>query len=210
MPDTVSKAQNVWLLAASAGGLHAVREFLTGFDAFHGAGFVYAQHIDSEQAIQLVKMIARNTPWHAQMAIDGNLVTEGSVTVVPPAQRISLTGGQVHTLATRWPKPYSPSIDGVAAELANEYGSRSGMIVFSGMGKDGVIGSHVIHKKGGNVLVQSPGDCAVPALSEAVIEYGVFNHSGNINELRKAFIDLLNHSPKDVLLGHTKAIYGRK
>ena len=187
-----SRAQKVWLLAASAGGLHAVREFLEGLDSFHGVAFVYAQHIEAEQAEQLVKMITRNTHWRAQMAIAGNLLTIGSVTVVPPERRIAVPNGLVTTLPSPWPGPYAPNIDAVAAELASEYGSACGMIVFSGMGDDGVAGSRMICEKGGSVLVQSPEDCTVPALSEAVLKHGAFNQSGNVDQLRKAFVKLLN------------------
>jgi len=194
-------APKVWLLAASAGGLHAVRAFLEGLDCFYGVAFIYAQHIEAEQANQLVKMIARNTPWRAQMALDGSRLTTGSVTVVPPAQRIALAAGLVSTSKSRWPAPYAPSIDGVAAELASEYGPACGMIVFSGMGDDGVAGSRLIREKGGSVLVQSPADCTVPALSEAVFKHGAFDQSGNIAQLREAFIKLLSAAP-----GHCGAV----
>lgn len=188
-------ARNIWLLAASAGGLHAVRSFLAGFDSFHDAGFIYAQHIDSAQAIQLVKMINRNTPWQAQMAVDGNFVTEGTVTVVPPTQRITLREGLVRIVANSWSGRYAPNIDEVAAELANDYGRAAGMIVFSGMGDDGVAGSRLIRQKGGSVLVQCPSDCTVPALSEAVIKQGDFNTSGDVEQVREAFIALLSSAP---------------
>ena len=76
------------------------------------------------------------------------------------------------------------------------------------MGDDGVAGSRLIREKGGSVLVQSPADCTVPALSEAVIKDGAFNQSGNINQLREAFIKLLKASsakpsvmPRGVLRG---------
>lgn len=190
-----SRAQNVWLLAASAGGLKAVREFLEGLGSFQGVAFVYAQHIEAEQSQQLVKMITRNTQWRAQMAIAGNLLTIGSVTVVPPERRIAMPNGLVTTLPSPWPGPYAPSIDIVATELAREYGSACGMIVFSGMGDDGVAGSRLICEKGGQVLVQSPADCTVPALSEAVLKHGAFHHSGNVDQLREAFIKWLNTRP---------------
>ena len=190
-----SRARNVWLLAASAGGLHAVRAFLEGLDAFYGVAFVYAQHIEAEQANQLVKMIGRNTPWRAQMAFEGNFLTVGSVTVLSPTQRVVLSSGRVSNCISDWSKPYAPNIDDVAGELANEYGPACGMILFSGMGDDGVAGSRLIREKGGSVLVQSPADCTVPALSEAVIKDGAFNQSGNINQLREAFIKLLKASP---------------
>ena len=190
-----NRAKNVWLLAASAGGLQAVREFLEGLDSFQDVAFVYAQHIEAEQAEQLVKMITRNTLWRAQMAIAGNLLTIGSVTVVPPERRIAVPNGLIATLPSPWPGPYAPNIDAVAAELASEYGPACGMIVFSGMGDDGVAGSRLICEKGGRVLVQSPVDCTVPALSEAVLKWGAFNHSGDVDQLREAFVKLLNTRP---------------
>lgn len=205
-----SRAQNVWLLAASAGGLQAVREFLEGIDSFHSVAFVYAQHIEAQQAEQLVKMITRNTQWRAQMAIAGNLLTIGSVTVVPPEQRISLHNGLIATLPSPWPGPYAPNIDAVADELASEYGSACGMIVFSGMGDDGVAGSRSICEKGGSVLVQSPADCTVPALSEAVLKHGAFNQSGNVDQLRKAFVKLLNTRPDRRAVPSRGVVYGEE
>ncbi|OUS09181.1 hypothetical protein A9Q90_04200 [Gammaproteobacteria bacterium 54_18_T64] len=205
-----NRASKVWLLAASAGGLHAVRHFLAGLDAFYGVGFVYAQHIDAEQAEQLVKMIVRNTAWQARMARDGNLLTSGSVTVVPPQQRISLSRGLVATHNSGWPGPYAPSIDNVAAELASEYGSACGMIVFSGLGDDGVAGSRLIRENGGSVLVQSPADCTVPALSEAVLKHGAFNHSGSVEQLRESFIKLQSGGPRTSGAGFEGVVRGEK
>lgn len=190
-----NSAKSVCLLAASAGGLHAVRAFLEDLDPFQDVAFVYAQHIEAEQAEQLVKMITRNTPWRARMAIAGNLLTIGSVTVVPPERRITIANRVVATRSSPWPGPYSPNIDAVAAELASEYGSTCGMIVFSGMGDDGVVGSRLICEKGGSVMVQSPADCTVPALSEVVLKEGAFNHCGNVDQLRKAFVEWLNTRP---------------
>jgi chemotaxis response regulator CheB len=69
------------------------------------------------------------------------------------------------------------------------------MIVFSGMGDDGVVGSRLICEKGGSVMVQSPADCTVPALSEVVLKEGAFNHCGNVDQLRKAFVEWLNTRP---------------
>jgi len=201
-------ARHVWLLAASAGGLQAVRAFLEGLDAFYGVAFIYAQHIEAEQANQLVKMIARNTPWDAQMALDGNRLTTGTVSVVCPAQRVVFSSGLVSNARFSWTGSYAPNIDDVAAELANEYGPACGMIVFSGMGDDGVVGSRLIREKGGTVLVQSPADCTVSALPEAVIKGGAFDASGDIDQLRAGFIKLLSTSlakpnliPQGVLSG---------
>ncbi|OUS14037.1 hypothetical protein A9Q89_00760 [Gammaproteobacteria bacterium 53_120_T64] len=205
-----SRASKVWLLAASAGGLHAVRRFLADLNTSYGVAFVYAQHIDAEQAEQLVKMIVRNTSWRAGMARDGKPLANGSVTVVPPQQRISLSRGLVSTHNSGWPGPYAPSIDNVAGELAREYGSACGMIVFSGLGDDGVAGSHLIRDNGGSVLVQSPADCTVPALSEAVLKYGSFCHSGSVEQLRERFIKLQSSGPGSSGVGFKGVVRGGK
>ena len=84
------------------------------------------------------------------------------------------------------------------------------MIVFSGMGDDGVVGSRLIREKGGSVLVQSPSDCTVPALSEAVIKDGVFDTSGNIQQLQEAFIKRLNVSHANSSVGSKGVLCGRE
>jgi len=181
-------AKDVWLLAASTGGLTAVKQFLSQVKPTMGVGFVYAQHIEVEQAGQLVKTVERNSQWRAEMANTGRFAAEGYVTIIPPEEKVSIgKDGVLGITGESWSGRYKPSIDGICVELATYYQQCSGMIVFTGMGDDGVAGSKTIKDRGGNVWVQSPQTCTAPALPEGVIAYGEYDFSASIDELSCRF-----------------------
>lgn len=191
----------VWLLAASAGGLKAVTEFLRRTGPSANMGLVYAQHIESNHVGQLVKMVRRHTSWQAEMAQESGFVKGGVVTIASPDNGIKLTRDGRITLG----KPdaidrYRPSIDGLCSELACNFPNACGMIAFSGMGDDGVRGSKSIKASGGRVWLQSPDSCEVSALPEAILQRGEFDHCAEIPVLAKKFDELSDRR----LLGETR------
>lgn len=189
-----SQASQAWLLAASAGGLKAVTEFLRCTEPRENIGFVYAQHIESNHVNQLVKMVRRHTSWQAEIARENSFVKGNVVTIASPDHGIKFTQGGRIILGEPEPKSrYRPSIDGLCAELANYYQSACGMIAFSGMGDDGVNGSRSIKAAGGKVWLQSPDSCEVPALPEAIIQQGEFDRCAEVPVLAKKFRDLSDY-----------------
>ncbi len=181
-------ATQVWLLAASTGGLHAVGRFLAQVPPALGIGFVYAQHIQVEQAFQLVKMVKRNSQWRASMACAGGFAPEGYVTVVSPGERVSIDSNRLLNITgEKWSGQYRPNIDQVAADLAACYRQQSGMIVFTGMGDDGVAGSRAIKAAGGSVWVQSLSSCAATAMPEAILSRGENDVSADVDTLAAMF-----------------------
>ena len=189
-----SQASHVWLLAASAGGLKAVTEFLRHTAPLDNVGFVYAQHIESKHVSQLVKMVRRHTPWQAQLARESGVVKGGVVTIVSPDYRVGFAEeGRITLNEPDAADRYRPSIDGLCGELARYYGAACGMIAFSGMGDDGVDGSRVIKASGGDVWLQSPESCEVPALPEAILHRGAFDVCADVASLAKKFGDLSDH-----------------
>jgi chemosensory pili system protein ChpB (putative protein-glutamate methylesterase) len=174
-------ASEVWLLAASTGGLRAVSAFLASIRPLPDIGFLYAQHIETEQAGQLVKMIERRCRWPVKMLSDGDYVAEGEVAVVSPGEEFAIRhDGTLEFAGRSWTGPYSPCIDAVAAQLVNYYRDGASMIVFTGMGDNGVEGSQLIEASGGSVWVQSPATCIVSALPEAVLTRGAHHLLGDI------------------------------
>lgn len=190
-------ATQVWLLAASTGGLHAVGRFLAQVPPASGIGFVYAQHIQVEQAFQLVKMVKRNSQWRAGMACAGGFAPEGYVTVVSPGERVSIDSNNVLNITgEKWSGQYQPSVDQVAVDLAACYRQHAGMIVFTGMGDDGVAGSKAIKAAGGSVWVQSPSSCTATAMPEAILSRGESDVSADIDTLADMFNTRLSAAPQ--------------
>lgn len=181
-------AEKVWLLAASTGGLKAVRDFLFLVPKDVNVALVYVQHINMQQLYPLVRMVEKQAGWQADVGDNGNKLEYGKVTVISPQfeTRVSKDGNMLR-FTSPWDGVYSPSIDQVAKRIALLYGELSGAIIFTGMGNDGVKGCKAIKKAGGQVWVQDPSTCTVTAMPEAVIAAGYADYVGSVNLLADRF-----------------------
>ena len=181
-----NKSGKVWLLGASAGGLPAIRQFLSGIAPRDDIAFVYAQHIAVQQMAILLNMIENHTGWPARVPTTGQLIKPGTVTVISPEfeTRISKQGW-VLRFASPWQGQYAPSIDQLANRLALLYRRDCGAMIFTGMGDDGARGCQAIKQYGGQVWVQEPSDCMVPAMPQAVMQRCKADFIGTVDELAK-------------------------
>ncbi|MDG1495161.1 MAG: chemotaxis protein CheB [Porticoccaceae bacterium] len=182
------KPVKVWLLGASAGGLQAVRHFLSQITPRDDVAFVYAQHIAAQQMATLLKIIETHTGWPARVPSTGQLIKPGTVTVISSEfeTRISKQGW-VLRFASPWQGQYAPSIDQLANRLALLYRRDCGAIIFTGMGDDGARGCQAIKQFAGQVWIQEPSDCMVPAMPQAVTRRCKADFIGTVEELAKKF-----------------------
>ncbi len=63
----------------------------------------------------------------------------------------------------------------------------AGIIVFTGMGRDGMRGSEAIARRGGSVWVQAPATCAAVSMPESVLGVLTQAVAGGIDELAEKF-----------------------
>ncbi len=181
-------ASRLWVLAASTGGLEAVGDFLARVSPDVDAAFLYVQHIAQQHVGQLLRMVERRSQWRGAVAETGQVPCRGWVTVVSPAAKLRIAeGGALQLLDFPWTGQYAPNIDDVAGQVAREYGACGGMIVFTGMGYDGVVGSRMVRHRGGEVWVQAPETCAAPALPEAVLGAQAVDYTGSVVSLAEHF-----------------------
>lgn len=184
-----ARAERVWLLAASTGGPDAVERFLAATIPAPGLALLYVQHLTASHFPQLVRRLAtRAGRWHVQIANTGNHLLEGTLSVVSPDHKLRVHRDRgVRLLPSPWPGPYRPSADQVAESLALAYRESAGMIVFSGMGDDGALGSEHIREHGGEIWVQHPERCVASAMPEAVLARGEVDYSGDVAALARRF-----------------------
>ncbi len=187
----VAGAEQVWLLAASLGGLTAVKEFLDNLPDGLPVAFLYAQHIDPAFETQLPRAVGRHSQWPVQLAREGQLLAAGEVVVVPTRQQLAFDGdGRLSLLDQPWPGSYTPSINGMMRVLARQYGHCSGIIVFSGMGDDGSAACAEASECGMLIWVQDAESCTCPAMPDSVRQTGLSRYSATPRHLALA---LLNH-----------------
>jgi chemosensory pili system protein ChpB (putative protein-glutamate methylesterase) len=185
---TKTRADKVWLLGASTGGLQAIRQFLSRISPRDDLAFVYAQHIAVQQMAVLLKMIETHTGWPARVPSTGQFIKPGTVTLISPEfeTRISRQGW-VLRFASSWQGHYAPSIDQLANRLTLLYRRDCGAIIFTGMGDDGARGCRAIKQYGGQVWVQDPIACTVAAMPQAVILSCKTDFRGTVEELAEKF-----------------------
>ena len=186
--------QRIWLLGASTGGLQAVKNFLSSVPVNTELAFVYAQHIPGQQVATLLRMIESQTGWPAREPSTGHFIRPGTVTVISPQfeTRVSREGW-ILRFASTWRGQYAPSIDQLANRLAQLYRQDCGAIIFTGMGDDGARGCCAIKEYAGQVWVQDPGECTVPAMPEAVIERCETDFIGTVDQLANRISEDVNH-----------------
>lgn len=184
-------ARQVWLLAASLGGPSAVKAFLDALPGGLPVGFIYAQHIDAGFEKALPQAVGRHSQWHVNPARHGDNVRCGEVVVAPIAQELGFSADGLMQFCERaWPEPYSPSIDQMMLNLAQQFGSSCGVIVFSGMGSDGSAAAAYLRRQGGEIWTQRADSCACASMPDSLREGGYSVHSGDPRELAEL---LVNH-----------------
>jgi two-component system chemotaxis response regulator CheB/chemosensory pili system protein ChpB (putative protein-glutamate methylesterase) len=181
--------RHVVVLGASIGGPEAVRELLGALPRNFPALFVLAQHMGDEflelMSAQLAKAVSMTvrTPTH------GERVGHGEIVIVPTRQRMQIDGEGVITLSPLIERtPYSPSIDQVMRDVADEFGERAAAIVFSGMAQDAIDGSKYLTSRGGAVWVQDPQTCTISSMVDSVRQTGVVTFVGSPQQMAAKLI----------------------
>jgi chemosensory pili system protein ChpB (putative protein-glutamate methylesterase) len=182
-------ARQVWLLAASLGGPAAVKAFLDSLPGGLPIGFIYAQHIDASFETALPQAVGRHSQWHVNAVRHGDAVRYGEVVVVPIRNELTFNEqGQMQVTERSWPEPYSPSIDQMMLNLAQQYGANAGVIAFSGMGSDGCAAAAYVVRQGAQIWTQRADSCACPSMPDSLREGGYSSFSGDPRELAETLV----------------------
>lgn len=164
-------------LGASTGGLHAVGEFLRALPPKIGAPILVTQHLPTVFMPFFARQVEAASGRFARVAEDGLALVAEQVIVAPGGAHIGLerVGSRVQIKLSRAPASSGcmPSVDTMFWAVSEIYGKSGVGIVFSGMGRDGLVGSARIAERGGAVLVQDQQSSAVWGMPRAVAEAGL-------------------------------------
>ncbi len=159
-------------LGASAGGLKAIGDLLSGLPEDFGAPIVAVLHLDPDHLSQLASLLQRETSLRVEVAESGTELEAGSVYVAPPDRHLEVHDGKIKL--TRGARVHfsRPSIDKLFGSVARSYGDRSIGVILSGTGGDGATGVAGIKSEGGLVIAQDPETAEFAAMPEAAIATG--------------------------------------
>jgi two-component system, chemotaxis family, protein-glutamate methylesterase/glutaminase len=156
-------------IAASAGGLEALRQVVGGLPADFPAAICVTLHIPATSRSLLAPILDRAGPLRAVAATEGLSLRPG-VVYVAPADRHLLVGPDSVSLG-RGPKENGsrPAADPMFRSLAASWGPRAVAVVLSGALDDGSAGAVAVAAAGGTVIAQDPLDALVPGMPSSVI-----------------------------------------
>jgi chemosensory pili system protein ChpB (putative protein-glutamate methylesterase) len=194
--DVTAEAQpatRVWVLGASLGGPQSIKQFLSHLPGGLPIAFIIAQHIGAGFVELFAKQLDRATAFRVMPAADGHVLRHGEVVVTPVYNRVVIDrDGRIELRALDPDSIHTPSVDDVMVDTAFRYGKKSGAIIFSGMGNDGMLGSRMTHSKGGTVWTQSTDSCVISSMPDAVRRMNISQFSGSPVQLAAELITELS------------------
>lgn len=191
---SASELTPCWVIGASLGGPAAVKRFLQSLPADINASFIVTQHIDENFLPVLAEILTSNSHFEVQIAKGSNSISAGKIYLAPLKGKLIFLkdGSMLVDHSQKWSEPYLPCIDDVIESLAGIYGKKSGAIIFSGMGQDGLNGVKKMSLLDGQVWAQSIETCANSSMPEAVINAGLASVVASPEMLADRLVSYLN------------------
>jgi two-component system chemotaxis response regulator CheB len=160
----------VLAVAASAGGIAALRTLLAELPAGFPMPVLIVQHLSPKYPTSVAQVLGRSSALPVRLAEDGERIEPGVVYVAPPGRHLLAASDGTVRLADTEPVNYvRPSADRLFASVAAVYGSGAIACVLTGAGRDGSAGAAAIKQHGGTVLVEDPDTAAVRGMPDAAV-----------------------------------------
>lgn len=159
-------------VGASAGGLEAFQQLLTGLPDRHKLVLVLVQHLDPNHESLMPELISARTETPVHSVTDSMTVTPGSIYLIPPGFQMEIEGAQLKLSEFERPRGLPRPIDRFFESLAKSHGENAVAVILSGTGSDGAEGAREVKGAGGMVFVQDPREAKYDGMPQSVLDNG--------------------------------------
>jgi two-component system, chemotaxis family, CheB/CheR fusion protein len=162
MAESDSRFSQLVVIGASAGGIEALSEFVSGLPQQLPAPVVIAQHLSPHHISSLTEILSRRSPLPVRTVNDREELEPGVVYVVPANHDVQVTNHAVELIKDENGVKAKPSVDLLFQSAAEVFRENLIAIVLSGSGSDGATGARSVKEAGGTVIIQNPHTAPFP------------------------------------------------
>ena len=180
----------VCAIGASAGGVHALREFFRHVPDDLGLAYVVIIHLAPDQPSALTEILSLVTPMDVLQVGDSPELKPNCVYVIAPDRELVIDGDSVTARPFTDPRGQRAPIDMFFRSVASARGDGIA-IILSGAGSDGALGVRAIKEGGGVILVQEPADAEFPMMPRSALASGVVDISAPIPRLVERMVEVV-------------------
>ena len=159
----------VLVVGGSAGGIEALIELVAGLPPDLPACVLVTVHVGSNSRSNLPRILERSGPLPAAHARHGEPLCGGRIYVAPPDFHLLAAHGVARLSSGARVNRHRPAIDVTFASAARWAGPRVVATVLSGMLDDGAVGSALVDRAGGRVVVQEPADALFDSMPRSAL-----------------------------------------
>ena len=160
-------------IGASAGGLDALKKFLSNIPENSGMAFIIVQHMDPTHKSGLVNILSNYTNLKVLEIVDGVKVESEHIYIIPPNKDLGILDGKLQLMEPIEPHGLRMPINYFFTSLAQDQTDNSVGIILSGFGTDGSLGLKSIKANGGICIAQDPSTAGSEGMPNSAINTGL-------------------------------------
>jgi two-component system CheB/CheR fusion protein len=163
-------------IGASAGGIEAFTDLIKNLHPDTGMAFVLIQHLDPKHKSLLTTLLSKETCIRVSEVIDGMVVEQNHVYIIPPNATMSIAGHVLHLSPREEIQAQHMPIDYFMRSLAEQHGDRAIGVILSGSGSDGTLGMREIQAHGGVTFAQDETTAKYDGMPRSAIAAGCVDY----------------------------------
>jgi two-component system, chemotaxis family, protein-glutamate methylesterase/glutaminase len=163
------RGRDIVVVAASAGGVEALRGLLSYLPGPIPAALLVVLHVPAVGGRVLPRILGRAGSLPASAAADGEAPLPGHVYVAPPDYHMLLVEDRIRLSKGPRYNGHRPAADPLFISAALSGGPHTIAVVLSGTLDDGAAGAAAVERQGGAVVIQDPGESAYDGMPRAAI-----------------------------------------